>query len=333
MVEEVVERLEFERADELVNAAEKIIIITHARPDGDAIGSLVGMGLALQAQGKQVIMGVDDGVGADFHFIKGTQDVLPEPDGQTADLIISVDASSADRTGVWGQYALNLGKPIVVLDHHPTNTFFGDAHIVKSHYVSATEAVLAWLDHLGWQLNAEVAHALLLGLVTDTMCFRVGYVSQQTFKVAQRLMAFNLDLREIVERTLVQVPSSHLRALGRGLENAKLEDHVIWTSLTYQEQEELGLLEDRKPELSNELLRDKNAYIAVFFTETEEGDIRLSLRSIPGFDVASVALSFGGGGHTQAAGCTIEGATLQEAMDRAIPLLKAEAQRGMPNYS
>lgn len=333
MVEEVVERIEFEKANELVNAAQQIIVVTHIRPDGDAIGSLVGLGLALKAQGKQVIMGVDEGIGADFHFIKGTQDVLPEPDNQAADLVISVDASSVDRTGEWGEFALNLGKPVIVLDHHPTNTFFGDAHIVKSSYVSATEAVLAWLDDLGWELNAEIAHALLLGLVTDTMCFRVGHVTDETFRIAQRLMAFNLDLREIVERTLVMVPSSHMRALGRGLENAKLEDHVIWTTLTYQDQVELGLLEDRKPELSNELLRDENAYIAVFFTETEEGDIRVSFRSIPGFDVASVALSFGGGGHKQASGCTIEGATIQEAIDKVIPLLKEEAKRGTPSYS
>jgi len=332
MVTAEIERLEFEEASRLVLDAQTIAIVTHLKPDGDAIGSLLGLGQALKAQGKIVSMLVDDGVPDYLSFVEGAEDILTEPHAIEADLIIAVDCADAERAGNWGALLFNLGKPIIVLDHHPTNTFFGQAHIVKSAYVSTTEAVLMWLDYLGWELTREIAHPLLVGLVTDTMGFRVGAVTATTFEIAGRLVALGLDLREIVERTLINMPARYMKAMGRGLEKATLENHVIWSGFTLEDQTELDLLDGSKPELSSEMLRNDEAYISAFFTETEEGDVRVSFRSVPGFNVAAVAQTFGGGGHIQAAGCTIEKSTLHDAMAQVIPLLKAEAQRGTPQY-
>lgn len=332
MVAADVKRLEFEAASQLVKDAQTVTVVTHFKPDGDAIGSLIGLGLALQAQGKTVNMVVDDGVPENMGFINGVEHVLSELQSLSPDLVIAVDCADAERAGDWGQRLFKLNKPIIVLDHHPTNTFFGQAHIVNSAYVSTTEAVLAWLDYLEWELAREIAHPLMLGLVTDTMGFRVGAVTAHTFEIAARLMAFGLDLREIVEHTLINIPSNHMQAVGRGLDKAILERHVIWSGFTLEEQEELNLLNGRKPELSSEMLRNEDAYISAFFTETEDGEVRVSFRSVPGFDVASIAKSFGGGGHIQAAGCTLENSSLHDAMARVVPLLKAEAERGTPQY-
>lgn len=333
MSESIVVRQEWETAAQLLQAAQKIIVITHIRPDGDAIGSLVAMGLALREHGKQITMVVDEGVPRDLRFIIGAEEVLSALPNPQADLVIVVDCSSMDRTGIAGEAAFALGIPSIIIDHHPTNTFWGTAHIVKSSYISTTEAILDWMDHLGWEFSQEVATALMMGLLTDTISFRVGPITADTFAMAQRLMSYGVDIRGISQRVFSRVPSGTLQLMGLGFLRLQIEDHVIWTALTLEDFQKMGFTTAQKPELSSELLTDENAYIAAFFLETEEGDIRVSFRSVPGFNVGAIAFSLGGGGHAQASGCTLYQTPLEDAIAKVIPLLKAEIQRGQPEYT
>lgn len=325
-------KLEFEAASDLLRRAQRIIVVTHVRPDGDAIGSLCGLGLALMEMGKQVTLAVDGGINDYLSFVPGSEFVLAALPHPQADLVICVDASDFARTGEVGRVAFALDVPKIVIDHHATNGFYGDVHLVHSDFVSTTEAVLHWLDHLGWEISQVVATALLTGFVTDTISFRVGPVTPTTLRQAARLMEHGADLRQISERMLVRVEPGQLQLMGRGLANLKMEDHVIWTYLRLSDFEELGLSTADKPELSTELLRDAEAYIACFLLETEEGDVRLSFRSVPPFDVGRIAAQFGGGGHAQAAGATLEKTSVEQAVEQIVPLLKAEAQRTQPLY-
>ena len=324
--------LEWDAATQLLNAATKIIIVTHERPDGDAMGSLIGLGHALREHGKDVTLAVDGGTPQGFRYLRGSENVLPRLQNPQADLVISVDASDAVRPGKVGEIAFNLGKPIIVIDHHATNTLFGAAHIVDSDFVSTTEAVLRWLDHMGWQPSLASAEALMTGLITDTISFQVGPVTADTFDLAKRLMACGVDLRKIVEYTMRRTPSGMLQFMGKGLMSAKLEDHVIWTVLTQADFAQFGFLEDEKPELSSEMMADEEAYISALFTEVSNGDVRLSLRSKPGFDVGTVAFALGGGGHVQAAGCTLKQTSVADAVAKVIPLLKEAAKQGNLKY-
>ena len=131
---------------------------------------------------------------------------------------------------------------------------------------------------------------------------------------------------------LIQLEPGQLELMGTGLANFMLEDHVGWTYLKLSDFDALGIGTANKPELSTEILRDSRAYIAAFFLETEQGDIRLSLRATPGFDIGSIAVDLGGGGHTLAAGATLIGMSIEQAIDKVIPLLKGEAQRGTPVF-
>ncbi len=325
-------RLDWEAATQFVTQAQKVIVIGHIRPDGDDIGSLAGLGLALREAGKQVTMAVDDGVPAFLKFIPGAQEVLPALANPGADVVIFVDSSDAERTGECGLAAMALGKPIIVVDHHATNTFFGNAHIVRSGYVSATEAVLEWLDYMQIPISQDVATALLTGLITDTMAFRVGPVSAQTFDVAKRLMERGANYRYIMQKTMNRRNSGTLPLEGRVLARTQLEDGAVWTVVYRADLEEAGLPDETHLDLSSDLVKDEAAYVSAQFTETREGDVRVSFRSKPGFDVGTLAFQLGGGGHTQASGCTLRETPIQAALEKVIPLLKAEAQRGTPLY-
>lgn len=324
--------LEYEAATRLLQAAQTVLILAHVRPDGDAIGSMCGLGLALEEMGKTVTMAVDEGINAYLSFVPAAERVLSRLENPSVDLVIACDASDLARLGEVGQSAFALDVPKIVVDHHATNPLFGDVHIVNADFVSTTEAVLRWLDFMGWKLSPRVAQALLVGFMTDTISFRVGPVVPETLAQVQRLMNAGANLREVIERMLIRVEAGQLQLLGRGLANCLVEDHVAWTYLRLKDFDEMGRSTAEKPELSTEILRDERAYIAAFFLETEEGDVRLSLRATPGFDIGRVALGLGGGGHTLAAGVTLEKMSLEQAIAQVLPLLKTEAQRGIPLY-
>lgn len=322
-------RLEWQAAADLIHAAQQIVIVTHQNPDGDAIGSLCGLGLALREQGKTVILAVDGGITPYLRFVPGSETVLASLDNPPADLVISTDASDLARTGKVGAAVWGLLVPKLVIDHHNTNPLFGDVHILHSDFVSATEAVLRLLDFLGWPLSAPVATALAVGFMTDTITFRVGPVVPETLEQVARLMRAGADLRQVINQMLIRSEPGQLELLGRGLAGMKIEDHVGWTSLRLTDFQEVGLSLAEKPELSTTLLSDTRVYIGAFFLETETGDVRVSLRGKEGFAVAPVAAQFGGGGHTLAAGLTLPQMSLEAAQATLIPALKAAVARGL----
>jgi phosphoesterase RecJ-like protein len=332
MTSSPVVKLEWELATKLLNAAQQIIIVTHVRPDGDAIGSMCGLGSALREYGKQVTMAVDGGVNDYLSYISGSGTVLAELHQPAADLVIACDSSDLERLGEAGKVAFDLPVPKIVLDHHATNTFFGTAHIVHEDYVSTTEAVFRWLEYMNWGFSPAVVQALMVGYVTDTISFRVGPVTAETMRQVARLMDMGADLRGAIERMLVQTEANQLQLMGRGLARLKVEEHVAWTYLTLADFQEMGLPTSDKPELASEIIRAANAYIACFFLQAEDGEIRLSFRATPGFDVGTLAANLGGGGHTLAAGASLNGMSLEQAIRQVVPLLKEEAKRGTAVY-
>jgi phosphoesterase RecJ-like protein len=328
-----VTQLDWEQATHLLGEAQTIAVIGHIRPDGDDIGSICGMGLALREMGKAVTMVVDEGTPRHLDFIPGGDDVLPVlEDPLHFDLVVTVDSSDVERLGEAGQKLLALGKPVIVIDHHATNTLFGTAHIVESDFVSASEAVMAWLEYMQHPISVEVATALLTGIVTDTQAFRVGPVTADTFGKVQRLMEQGVDLKRIMQKTMNRRPAGTMPIEGRVMSRVKIEDGVAWTTVSQQDLKALGFPDEVHLELSSEMVKDESAYVSAQFTETETGDVRCSFRSKPGYDVGSVALALGGGGHTQASGCTLYSISVDDAIKKVVPLLKQAVQQGESVY-
>ncbi|MHB8626965.1 MAG: DHH family phosphoesterase [Aggregatilineales bacterium] len=309
-------------ARRLLGAAQTVIVVTHVGPDGDAIGSLLGVTNALQALGKTIIAAVDGGVPRHLAFIPGSDQVRSTLADVTADLVISVDASDVPRTGEVGKYALALGVPVIMVDHHRTNLGFGMVNLLDMDTSSCAEVVLDWLDTLGLALTPDVAYCLLTGIVTDTLCFRVNSVTAHTLEKAGRLMQAGASLPDITQRTVNRRSTTALRLWAHVLPTLKIENGVIWAVADQKTLKKAHYVEEGGAGGLVQLLNEADeTHIAAVFREKDDGAVELHLRAQPGFDVGSLALSLGGGGHTLASGATIPG-PLADVVARVVPLLK-----------
>ncbi|HLY26972.1 MAG TPA: DHH family phosphoesterase [Aggregatilineales bacterium] len=320
----------------LVRDAKKITLVTHLAPDGDAIGSLLGLGLALRSMGKEATLVVDGGVPLNLAFISGSATVLASLDGAQPDLAIALDCGDESRMGEAGKQvrAQAVGKPLINLDHHWSNTRFGDENLVNSEWAATAEGVYEWLEALGFHLTPDVAQCLLCGIVTDTLCFRTDNTTAQTLDKAQHLMASGANLSYIVQHTLSRISTSTIRLWGQVMPTIRIEDRVIWVHVTIAARKAVGMNDggDMKDGgLSSVLLQADEAYISCVFTEKEDNKVEMSFRAVPGFDVSKVAVALGGGGHRPAAGATVDG-SLSEVEARVIPLLKDAARDGTPLF-
>jgi len=298
-----------------IEAARRILVVTHVGPDGDALGSLTAVGMALSRLGKDVIMACESDMPNRFNYLSFVDRVVRKTDPRGRfDALIAVDCGDQQRMGDIFT-SLPDPKPFIInIDHHITNTYFGDLNWVAD-CPSTAEMIYSLYTDMGWEINADVAMSLLTGVVTDTLGFRTPNVTPNTLKVASVLMEAGADLPLITMQTLNLKPLSTLRLWQIGLNQMQIEDGLMWTTITNRDREMIGYRNDSSSGLVNLLADVNRVAIGVVLMEMEDGYIRVGFRSRPPYDVAQLAQSLGGGGHPQAAGCTMEG-----------PLAKAEAQ-------
>lgn len=314
-------------ATRCVDDANAILVVTHVKPDGDAIGSLLGLTLALREKGKAADAAVDNGVPEAFHFLSGGGEVSAALKTGRWDVMISVDASDEERTGEVGAFGRANTPRVVNLDHHPTNTLFGDIHLVLPEAVSTTEIIFQWLHHMGITLSQPVATALLTGLVTDTIGFRTSNVNPTTLEIGRQLMLAGAPLYDIITRTLVNKPLSYIELWKQVFPSVEARDGIISAVVSQENLNQAGLSDTTDGGLVSMLAAAEEPVVAVVFKEQPANKVEISLRSKPGYDVGSVAFSLGGGGHNQAAGATV-GGTVEEARARIMPLLDRIVRQG-----
>ena len=324
----LIKQTQWEDAAALVNEATSIVVVTHMGPDGDAIGSMLGLVNMLKAMGKDVTCAVDEGLPQTFSFLPGAEEILPKLFRGEWDLMISTDASDEERTGACGIYAREHSKSVINLDHHATNTMFGDVYLVDSEAVSAAEVVYRWSQAMGLPVSQEIALPILTGLVTDTIGFRTSNVTSDTLSIAQHLMQAGASLTEVTERTLDNRSFVSVSLWKHVLQSVQLrQGGVVSAEVTADDFKRIGTAETTDYGLVGFLIKISEAMIAVVFKEVEDGKINISMRSKPGFDVSQVAFAVGGGGHKQAAGATIDG-PMEEAKKRILPMLREAAKTG-----
>lgn len=310
------------QAQALISAAQRPLLITHIDPDGDAIGSLLGLGWALVRLGQSPVLYCRDGVPPRYDFLPGADRVVTTPHGST-DLVIAVDCADIGRLGLSADDLSRLNdRPSINLDHHVTNTGFASVNIVDTEAVASAEVVLQIVDALGVPLDATIATCLLCGIVTDTLGFRTANVTPRVLEQAARLMRAGASLAEINEQALNRRPFSGLCMWAAGLKTLRREDSIVWAHLTRAARAECGPVQGAETGLVSFLLSAQEAEVAALFTERDDGTVDVSLRAKPGWDVSAVAMALGGGGHPLAAGCTLPG-PLDEAEARVLGLLRA----------
>lgn len=301
--------------------AQKVLIVSHIHPDGDAIGSLLGLGLALQSAGKNVQMVLTDGISKSFRHLAGSDRVVRRPSGEF-DTVIVVDCSDLARAGE----ALNgYATADINIDHHVTNLNFARLNLVVPTAV-ATSAILAeYLPAWGFEVSPEIAAALLTGLISDTIGFRTSNMTPEALRLAASLMEIGTNLPELYNRALVRRSFDAARYWGAGLSRLEQKGRMVWTSLTLADRAAVNYPGNDDADLINILSTIDESDIAIIFVEQRGGKVKVSWRGVPGVDVSQVALRFGGGGHAAASGAEITGSLAeiqQRVLDETMPLLQ-----------
>ncbi|MBN1563691.1 MAG: bifunctional oligoribonuclease/PAP phosphatase NrnA [Anaerolineae bacterium] len=326
-------RLDWDAASDLVHNAASILVLTHVGPDGDAIGSMMGLTHVLRSIGKTVITAVDGGVPDYLAFLPESAATYPAltPDllNGNIDLVIAVDCGDEARMGQVGQVALQNGSPLINLDHHRTNTLFGQANLVDLTTVAAAEGILDWLDRMGIAVNETAAFCLLTGLVTDTLCFRTDNVTSDTLGKAQRLMASGASLAEIVQRTVSRKSMLGFQLWAQVLPTMQIEDHIVWAAITQEMYRAINYPDWDDAGLVSTLVMAEDAYISVVFKEKPDGTVEIGIRAVPGFDTSEVAVALGGGGHALASGATVD-EPLATLVPRVVKMLRKAIAQGDP---
>lgn len=307
--------------EDLVREATCVLACSHLRPDGDAIGSLLAMGWVFDQLGKTCTLACPHPVPPAFHFLPGwervTQQLAPPCH---YDLVVTLDAGSLDRFEHLGEQIRRLEVPILVIDHHVTNTRFGTVNWVDPHASATTEVLVSFLQQLGLQLDETVATYLLTGIVTDTQGFRTSNTSPQTMEIVGDLLGAGASLTTVSDRALNRRSLSALRLWAAVLPGVRFRDSIVWGEIPLSVRRISGYTGGDDAELVEFLATVEEAQVAAILYELENGTVKLSLRSRPGTDVAKVAQQLGGGGHEQAAGAIIEG-PLEDARRRVLTLL------------
>ncbi len=317
-------RPELSEIAEILAASQRILVLTHIAPDGDAIGSLLGLGWLLREQGKQVALVDADPVPPELRYLPGVEAIGSMPPPWSWDAVVALDASDTPRLGPAYQPQTFDGAPVIAIDHHVTNLYFARYNWVDPSAAATAQIIVHLADAWGVPISTPAAVCLLTGLVTDTRGFRTSNVTVDVMATAMRLMESGANLADISERTLNYKPFASIRLWGPALDQVQLRGQVIWTRVTHGMRARVGAPDGSDSGLVSFLLSAPEAHIAAVFTEKPDGRIEVSLRAKPGYKVSDVALKLGGGGHPLAAGCTVDG-PLAAAEERVLPMLLAAA--------
>lgn len=290
--------------EQMILAADRILVLCHASPDGDAIGAVLATGQIVRALGKRVTVACAGPVPREYRYMPGVDEIVQRPEG-AFDLIISLDSSDLPRLGE-AYDAAKLGHvPILNIDHHITNLNFGTVNWVEPGSASTCQLVLRLADSLGVEVTPDMATCLLSGIVMDTRGFTTPNTDLAALRAAERLVSAGADLFDIARRILVQRSFAMAKLWGEALSQACLENGVVWVSLPASLMAQSDASANGLSGLVAFLAGVEEARVAILFRERGDGRVEVSLRSAPGVDVSGVALSMGGGGHPQAAGFTL----------------------------
>ena len=298
--------------------AEKILIGTHLNPDGDALGSALGLAEFLEQRGKKVEVLCHHNAPRNLRWLPNVGRVHQEPWDKGHTLGIIVDLDSIERLGSVGQFFENLDR-LVVIDHHVPHQAPGDVRIIDT-TAAATALILTHLvREMGGTLTPSMSTCFYTGITTDTGSFRFRNTSPDALATSAILLENGADLEKVSEQVFQSKQLSSARLLGHALETMKLDldERLAWSCLSYRDFEWAKATDEDTEGFVNELLSIETVQVAAIFREAKPGKIRVSIRSRAGFDVAAVAREFGGGGHKNAAGCTFDG-SLEDAEHEVV---------------
>jgi len=297
---------------------ERFLVCSHSRPDGDAVGSVLAMGMLLKQMGKRADLVTADRVPLVYRNLPGADGI------RTAlrvhgpyDAAILLECDSYERTRLRG---LETFK-IINIDHHTSGRPWGDLNWIDCSAAAVGQLVHRLVRAAGAEVTKEMATCLYTTLLTDTGGFLFGTLQGSTFELAHELVDAGADPIRIAQNTYFSTPMSKLLLLGAALSNLHREGRISWVWVTHEDMVRTCAAEEDCEGIVNYALSVAGVETSVFLRELPEGRIRVSLRSKGRVNVASLAELKGGGGHENAAGCTLEG-PLARALEEILKELR-----------
>ncbi len=313
---------------EAIRKAQTIAVVSHVNPDGDTIGCAAAMRLGLLALGKDVTLFCDGKIPDTLAFLPGADTFrLPGENEGPFDLMLSVDVSDEKRLGVCAALR-KVSRATAQIDHHPTNPLFMETNWVDGKAPAACLLIREELQILGVPLTKEIAECLYTGISTDTGNFSFASTDARCFCVMSELLETGLPLAHL-NRILFRVkPREQMKLLGRALESLRFEGNgkIAVMKLTRRDFAECGALSEHADTVVNYGLDTVGTEMALLGREDEDGKIKFSLRAKDPQRIDDVAQAFGGGGHPQASGITMEG-MLDEAVGKVLAEMVKKATK------
>ncbi len=314
-------RNEVIKAGKAINSAEKILLISHKSPDGDTIGSNLALYDYLLSLGKEVTPVCTDLIPEPFYFLEHVKAYQNEFTSNDYELVIIVDCGAHYMTNFHETQPelFDKSRPVINIDHHPSNDGFGTINIIQTNACSTTRIIYEMFKILKWSINRNIATALLTGIFTDTGSFMHSNTKSSTLRTAGDLLSKGADLRSIRKYLFKTTPLSTLQLWGRVLKNIHInENGVTMTVLNQNDFEETKADYSELTGVIDYVNSVPNSDFSVMLTE-RDGTVKGSLRTLKNdIDVAEIANEFGGGGHKKAAGFTVPGRLEKEIRWRVV---------------
>jgi phosphoesterase RecJ-like protein len=313
-----------ERAAEVIGRAPLVALACHVTPDGDALGSMLAMHLLCRSQGKESVASWPEPfeVAPHYTYLPGLDSVTKPADFPEAPAVmVTFDCGSLDRLNELAEPAREAGE-LIVVDHHATNDSYGTVNLLDADAAASAVMVYRLANRLGWPLTRDVAICLYTGIVTDTGRFQYSNTSPEVLEMATELSRFDIPIAEMSRQLFEEHRFAYLQLVATALQRAELdlERRFVATWVTLADLQRFGVDMDEAEGLIDIVRRTEEADVSCVLKESSDG-IKVSLRSVTDFDVAAIAMRFGGGGHRAAAGFTDA---------RSIPEVLADIRAQIP---
>jgi bifunctional oligoribonuclease and PAP phosphatase NrnA len=312
---------------DLLRGHRRFLICSHVNPDGDAVGSSVGLALYLEQEGKEAYVYNQDGVPQMYRFLPGSDRVRRSlPQGREFDASFLLDCGEPRRVGDAFARFPGQGQRVVV-DHHPAIPGLEGLRWIRTEAAATSELLFEIMERYGTPPSPDAATALYVALVTDTGSFRFSNTTPRTLSIASKLLKAGADHRLAMDHIYESFPAARLELLARVLGTLRLsfDGRVASVAVTRRMYDETGAQDDLTDGFVDFPRSIKGVEVAVLFREISAGEHRVNLRSRGNVDVGQLAARFQGGGHPNAAGCTLRGGpaevqdNLMQVVGEALP--------------
>lgn len=310
-----------------IKKAESIVILTHENPDGDAVGSSLALYNALKDFGKNPDIIIPE-YSRCFEFLPSSGEIKKESNIKNYDLAISLDTATMKMLNGYANY-FEDAKTKIVIDHHGTNTMYGDLNFVNPDAPACSQILIVLLEYFNIKITKEIGTCILTGIITDTGGFKYAGTNAETFEFVAELLNKGVNVSKIYRKVLETITktSYELRRIAESRLEFSNEGKVTFTYITLEDEENVHSETGDHEGIVNIGKCVEGVEVSVFIRELKNGKgWKVSLRSNEYVNVSDVALLFGGGGHPRAAGCTIQG-ELNSVKDKILNEIKASLKK------